>query len=160
MRYLGFGLLPFWIATAIVLGGSGSNWWAAAPWLIVVSIPCCGVSLAIVALVSLATRSSDTLPEKPNAEREILISTLTSLHTGLMKIPEDVKPEGEEAEFMNASSDLFSQQRISLLGRRGALNQISERVEAALRVVKSAGLTAREKSDLLLALESAVQSLR
>jgi hypothetical protein len=160
MRYLGFGLAPLWIAIAIVLGGSGANWWAAAPWLIFYSIPCCGVSLAIVAFVSWATRGSEKLSVTPNREREMLISTLTSVHAGLMKIPEGVRPDGAEAQFMNASSDLLSQQRISALGRHGALDQISQRVEAALHVVKSAGLTAREKSGLLVAIESTIQSLQ
>jgi len=160
MRYLGFGLLPLWIAIAIVLGGSGSNWWAAAPWLIVLSIPLCGVSLAIVALVSWLTRRDGTQPAAPDGETEALIATLMSLRAGLTKLPDGIRPHGEAAQFMNAASDLFSYQRVSALGRRGALDQLANQVEGALHVVKGAGLTAREKGELLLALDSTITSLR
>jgi len=50
--YLSFGLAPFWIAIAVVFiqapGGDGASiYWAAAPWLIVVSIPASVATLVI-----------------------------------------------------------------------------------------------------------------
>jgi hypothetical protein len=77
LRYLGFGLLPLWIAIAVVVGGSshgGSDWWAVAPWYIVFSIPCCAVSLAIVALVSWAMGRSETVPAPASSEQASLPS--------------------------------------------------------------------------------------
>jgi hypothetical protein len=54
---LGFGTLPFWIAILLVLAGSHnrtSDYWSAAPWLVVLSIPLCAVTfvMATIALVT------------------------------------------------------------------------------------------------------------
>lgn len=45
--HLGFGLSPLWTSVALVLMGRGSNadYWAVAPWLIVIAIPLSGVTL-------------------------------------------------------------------------------------------------------------------
>lgn len=53
--FLGFGLLPFWVAIGIVMTGSLSpsrpfEYWAVAPWLIILAAPVCIVTLAITAL--------------------------------------------------------------------------------------------------------------
>ena len=50
MWYLAFGLLPAWIALALMLLGSmhrSPEYWAAAPWLLVLAVPMCAVTLAM-----------------------------------------------------------------------------------------------------------------
>jgi hypothetical protein len=54
---LGFGSLPFWIAILVVLAesrGHSSDYWAVAPWLVLISIPLCAVTfvMAVIALVT------------------------------------------------------------------------------------------------------------
>ena len=48
--FLVFGLLPFWVSIVnLILGskGSTSNYWAVAPWLVILSIPYCFITLGI-----------------------------------------------------------------------------------------------------------------
>lgn len=50
MWYLAFGLLPVWIALALMLLGGmrrSADYWAAAPWLLVLALPMCAVTLAM-----------------------------------------------------------------------------------------------------------------
>jgi nitrate reductase NapE component len=51
LLFVGFGLLPLWIALIAVFVGaqrtSYSEYWAAAPWVIVFSLPICVITLAI-----------------------------------------------------------------------------------------------------------------
>lgn len=47
------GLLPLWIALALVMAGSvgeGSDYWLAAPWLLIAAVPLCAVTLLIVGI--------------------------------------------------------------------------------------------------------------
>ena len=47
---LGFGLLPFWVASIFVWRGSigaSADYWNVAPWLIVISLPACAITLGI-----------------------------------------------------------------------------------------------------------------
>jgi hypothetical protein len=52
--FLGYGLLPLWGAVVIVFVGGlrsrSSEYWAAAPWLIVVSVPMCVATLSVCAI--------------------------------------------------------------------------------------------------------------
>jgi hypothetical protein len=53
--FLGFGLLPFWVAVAyVIVKGSGagvpSEYWAAAPWLVFTAIPFCAITLTVATL--------------------------------------------------------------------------------------------------------------
>jgi hypothetical protein len=63
--YLGFGLLPLWLAIAAVVGGGHqtyvpTDYWTAAPWLIFFSVPFCGFTLFIASNTMQAYgRSSD-----------------------------------------------------------------------------------------------------
>lgn len=45
--FLIFGLLPFWASLVIVILGSNgrAEYWAAAPWLVVIAIPFCVITL-------------------------------------------------------------------------------------------------------------------
>ena len=56
-----YGLLPFWIALTIVLGGSfitkAPEYWNSAPWLLVAAIPASIVTLVLVEIVVLVRRS-------------------------------------------------------------------------------------------------------
>ena len=47
--FLIVGLLPFWASIVIViLGNNGrSDYWAAAPWLVLLSIPFCAITLIV-----------------------------------------------------------------------------------------------------------------
>lgn len=49
-----FGLFPLWIAIIGLIAGSylykSSDYWLVAPWVIVVAIPACAITLAIVEL--------------------------------------------------------------------------------------------------------------
>jgi hypothetical protein len=47
---LSFGLLPFWVASIFVWRGSigaPADYWNVAPWLIVISLPACAITLGI-----------------------------------------------------------------------------------------------------------------
>jgi hypothetical protein len=77
---LGFGLLPLWVATVVVfLGGllpsRSSEYWAVAPWLVIASIPVCGVSLfiALATLTRHALASGDRT-QKYGAARSLFWS--------------------------------------------------------------------------------------
>ena len=48
-----FGLLPFWISLVYVILGSigrSSEYWAAAPWLVIAAVPFCAVTLVMAAV--------------------------------------------------------------------------------------------------------------
>jgi hypothetical protein len=48
-----FGLLPFWASLVLVILGStgrSSEYWAVAPWLVIMAIPFCGITLAMAAV--------------------------------------------------------------------------------------------------------------
>jgi len=52
--YLGFGLLPLWGALALLLLGSVSrpaDYWTAAPWLLLLALPLCGITLAMAGAI-------------------------------------------------------------------------------------------------------------
>lgn len=62
-----FGLLPLWLAIAAVYYGSlaenlNRDYWIAAPWLIFFSIPFCGVTILITALVLRAKSIYESTP--------------------------------------------------------------------------------------------------
>jgi hypothetical protein len=67
LLFAGFGLAPLWASTLIVVMGSrgaSSEYWNAAPWLMVMSIPVCAVTLVIAAVarvIAVRTRSN-TVP--------------------------------------------------------------------------------------------------
>jgi hypothetical protein len=74
---LGFGLLPIWVASAIVYYGSlgasaTSGYWNVAPWLIVLAIPVCAVTLAIAGVTIAVHRRTEGEPS-----RKWRFSTLT-----------------------------------------------------------------------------------
>ncbi len=53
--FAGFGLLPLWVAIAIVWEGAEgrpatSEYWAAAPWLFFLAVPACLVTLGLAAI--------------------------------------------------------------------------------------------------------------
>ena len=111
-------------------------------------------------VISLLGRAAAS-PAAQKAGRENLVSTLASLHAGLLELPEDPHAVGAgAAQFSNAASDLFCHQRVSELGQRGGLDRLSGQVEAALHALKNGGLMARERNDLLLLLESTINLLR
>ena len=48
-----FGLVPLWIAIAVVLVGgqdAPKDYWLVAPWLLIFAVPACGVTLTIAAI--------------------------------------------------------------------------------------------------------------
>lgn len=51
------GLLPLWASLAIVAAGgvapSSAGYWQGAPWLIVIAVPACALTLALVELLAL-----------------------------------------------------------------------------------------------------------
>jgi hypothetical protein len=55
--YVGVGFAPLWVAIAVVYYGSlsasaSSEYWASAPWLIIIAAPFCVLSLVVVALTT------------------------------------------------------------------------------------------------------------
>jgi hypothetical protein len=51
--YAIFGLLPFWASLVVlIVGGTGgsSAYWVAAPWMVVIAVPYCAITLAMVAV--------------------------------------------------------------------------------------------------------------
>lgn len=66
LLYAGFGLAPLWVSTFVVISGSrgaSSEYWNAAPWLIVFAIPVCGITLIIAAIThAIANRMSSATP--------------------------------------------------------------------------------------------------
>lgn len=73
--FVGYGLLPFWAATAIVLIGAAfsqsSDYSTAAPWLVVFSIPICGATLlaAAITLIMYARADGDAFRKKAVATK-------------------------------------------------------------------------------------------
>jgi hypothetical protein len=60
LLFAGFGLLPLWSAVVVVvIGDTGtSDYWAAAPWLIVAAIPACVLTLAIAGITYTVYRAT------------------------------------------------------------------------------------------------------
>jgi hypothetical protein len=66
---VGFGLSPLWLSSVFVFaasfGDSGAEYWNAAPWLIVASIPVCAITLSMAAATSTVhSRTQGTLAQK------------------------------------------------------------------------------------------------
>jgi hypothetical protein len=57
---VGYGLLPLWASIAIlVLGGAfshSSEYWTAAPWIVIASVPICGATLLVSAITLVVHR--------------------------------------------------------------------------------------------------------
>ena len=67
MWYLSFGLLPLWLAIIFVLEGSADgdpSYWIVAPWLIILALPLCGVTLLIAALTHRAYQNTQGTSEQ------------------------------------------------------------------------------------------------
>src|SRR5688572_7525497 len=60
---LGAGLLPLWASIAVMLvgsiGRSNSEYWAAAPWLVIAATPFCAVSMAIAVITHAVYRATE-----------------------------------------------------------------------------------------------------
>jgi len=69
--FVGYGLLPLWASIVIViagsLGSSSSEYWAVAPWLIVVSIPLSAATLAIAAVTIAVQAGASGAQARKNA---------------------------------------------------------------------------------------------
>jgi hypothetical protein len=107
-------------------------------------------------LISLVTSS----PAAKNAERDGIVATLVSLRTGLAAASTGLpSARAGRSQFVNAASDLFCQQRVSDAGRRGQLDGLSTRVEAALASLQRRSLNAQEAATLSAIIDSAIASL-
>ena len=108
-------------------------------------------------LVSLVTSS----PAARKAERDGIVATLVSLRTGLASASTDLPgASAGRSQFVNAASDLFCHQRVSDAGRRGRLDDLSARVEAALAPLQRGSLAPREAAALLERIDSTIASLQ
>jgi hypothetical protein len=103
---LGFGLLPVWVATIAMFLGSlqssrSSDYWAAAPWLVIFSIPFCGATLLIAAatLVRQASASGDRV-QKNKAARSLFWSLvlLACVIVGVWWVRHEYRQRGLKVE--------------------------------------------------------------
>lgn len=107
-------------------------------------------------LISLVTSS----PAAKKAERDGIVATLVSLRNGLAAASTDLLRESAgRSQFVNAASDLFCHQRVSGAGRRGLLDGLSTRVEAALAALQRGTLNSQEAANLLVVIDSQIASL-
>lgn len=58
-----FGMLPLWVSIIVLIAGSfvsGSpEYWNVAPWIVVIAIPACAVTLGVVELASRRKRKEE-----------------------------------------------------------------------------------------------------
>ncbi len=68
--FIGYGLSPFWAVSAVVfIGGlfSRGDYWNAAPWLVVFSIPICGATVLVAVITLILHASADGDPARKKA---------------------------------------------------------------------------------------------
>lgn len=127
--FLGFGLLPFWVATIVTFIGSlqpsrPSEYWAVAPWLVIASIPFCGATLliAVATLVRQTSASGDRV-QKFKAARSLFGSLvfLACVIVGVWWLRHESRQSDFKLEEVRAVEFVENQGVVLLKGGGGTL---------------------------------------
>jgi hypothetical protein len=110
--YLGFGLLPFWSSIVYVyLGSEGygrpQEYWAVAPWVIIIAAPYSAITLAMAGIISLTYKAADGSPHRSRYAFACFVFFLAIVLVGMEYVWSTNPPKRMSADQATRAAERF-----------------------------------------------------